>query len=208
MNYQKHYDKLIETRKNRVIQEDVYYEKHHILPRSMGGNNDPENLILLTAREHFLAHWLLWRIYRNRSTACAFSMMSRGKICSSRAYKEIREALSISQMNNTFWKNVDTNKLSKSTSEYNKKAWNLSKTERSEKARKIWESRRKNGTHHRRKGIVISEEGRKNISKAAKNRIHILKEYKCPYCNKTGKGSIMLRWHFDNCKQILCQREN
>ncbi len=37
----------------------VYYEKHHIVPRSLGGSNDPDNLILLTAREHFIAHLLL-----------------------------------------------------------------------------------------------------------------------------------------------------
>ena len=43
--------------------------------KSMGGTNNKENLVMLTAREHFLAHWLLWRIHRNKQSAYAFSMM-------------------------------------------------------------------------------------------------------------------------------------
>lgn len=106
MNYQYHYDRLIETRKNRVHEEGIYYENHHIVMRSMGGSNDPENLVKLTAREHFLAHWLLWRIHRNRQTAYAFYLMcgnwksdkmkrTRESRSSSRGFAEAREAHSI-----------------------------------------------------------------------------------------------------------------
>jgi hypothetical protein len=38
---------------------DGYCERHHILPRSMGGSDDQANIVKLTYREHFLAHWLL-----------------------------------------------------------------------------------------------------------------------------------------------------
>lgn len=38
---------------------NVYYENHHIIPRSMGGDNSAQNLVLLTAKEHILAHRLL-----------------------------------------------------------------------------------------------------------------------------------------------------
>jgi hypothetical protein len=34
-------------------------EKHHIVPRSLGGSNDESNIVRLTYREHFLAHLLL-----------------------------------------------------------------------------------------------------------------------------------------------------
>ena len=107
MNYQWHYDRLIETRKSRQRIVECYYEKHHITMRSMGGDNSIENLVYLTAREHFLAHWLLWMIYKPiggkfaRSAAFAFSMMNRSrknqsrKILSAREYSFIREALSI-----------------------------------------------------------------------------------------------------------------
>ena len=42
---------------------DGYYEKHHIIPRCMGGNDSEDNLVLLTYREHVLAHMLLSIIY-------------------------------------------------------------------------------------------------------------------------------------------------
>jgi hypothetical protein len=37
---------------------------HHIIPQSLGGSNDPSNITRLTAREHFICHWLLTKIYR------------------------------------------------------------------------------------------------------------------------------------------------
>lgn len=37
----------------------AYYENHHIIPKSMNGSDKTENLVLLTAREHFICHWLL-----------------------------------------------------------------------------------------------------------------------------------------------------
>ena len=101
MNYQWHYDMLIFTRKGRKREEGMYYEKHHILPKSMGGSDDESNLVYLTAREHFLAHWLLWRIHKNRDTAFAFHTFvslskknSNYSNFSSKGYKEAREAYS------------------------------------------------------------------------------------------------------------------
>ena len=39
-----------------------YVEKHHIIPKSMGGNNSNENIAILTAREHFVCHLLLTKM--------------------------------------------------------------------------------------------------------------------------------------------------
>lgn len=39
-----------------------YVERHHITPKSLGGNNNKANLVYLTAREHFVAHWLLTKM--------------------------------------------------------------------------------------------------------------------------------------------------
>ncbi len=39
-----------------------YSERHHITPRSLGGADEARNLVLLTFREHFLAHWLLTKM--------------------------------------------------------------------------------------------------------------------------------------------------
>jgi uncharacterized lipoprotein YmbA len=51
------YDWLISRAINRTTPE--YTERHHIVPRSLGGTNERGNIVRLTYREHFLAHWLL-----------------------------------------------------------------------------------------------------------------------------------------------------
>lgn len=59
----------------------VYYEKHHILPRCLGGSNSKDNLVLLTAEEHWLAHLLLVKMYPGNSKliyACQAMSMAGG----------------------------------------------------------------------------------------------------------------------------------
>jgi hypothetical protein len=53
------YNNIIATAKSRVLSKEIYTESHHIIPRSLGGDNHPSNLVKLTAREHRLAHILL-----------------------------------------------------------------------------------------------------------------------------------------------------
>lgn len=62
MKYKRWYDQLIQF---RLLNEpnDPYCEKHHIVPKSLSGTNDKLNIIKLTAREHFIAHLLLSKIY-------------------------------------------------------------------------------------------------------------------------------------------------
>ena len=55
--YSKLYYKITSNAKQRTT--EGYTELHHIIPQSMGGSNDKENLVELTAREHFICHWLL-----------------------------------------------------------------------------------------------------------------------------------------------------
>ena len=54
------YHSITETAKARAL--DTYTERHHILPKSLGGTDDAENLVDLTAREHFICHWLLTKM--------------------------------------------------------------------------------------------------------------------------------------------------
>lgn len=61
MDYAKIYNKLMERAKGRKL--DCYKESHHIIPRCMGGLDDSDNLVDLTASEHFLAHQLLVKMY-------------------------------------------------------------------------------------------------------------------------------------------------
>lgn len=57
--------------------KDVYGEVHHIIPKSEGGDNSQENLVRLSAREHYIAHLLLAKIYKDRNMYCAINMMRR-----------------------------------------------------------------------------------------------------------------------------------
>lgn len=54
------YNSIVISRINNPIDKNMKYaEMHHILPRSLGGNNDKNNLILLLPREHYICHCLL-----------------------------------------------------------------------------------------------------------------------------------------------------
>lgn len=75
MDYVTIYDKLICRAQHRII--NGYTEKHHIVPKCLGGNNDPANLAALTPEEHYLAHLLLVKMHPgNRKILHAAKMMS------------------------------------------------------------------------------------------------------------------------------------
>lgn len=67
------YIKFIDSLKSQVV--EGYSEKHHIIPKSLGGTDSKDNLIILTARQHYVAHWILARALGG-SAARAFFMMS------------------------------------------------------------------------------------------------------------------------------------
>ena len=73
-HYINRYNNFIEQCKlaNRVTEQ---YEKHHIVPHSMGGSDDENNIILLTPREHYIAHWILAHAYGGKMWY-AFWMMN------------------------------------------------------------------------------------------------------------------------------------
>ena len=61
MNYSKIYNDIIKRAVDRVL--DVYTERHHIVPRCLGGTNESTNLVRLTPEEHYIAHQLLVKIH-------------------------------------------------------------------------------------------------------------------------------------------------
>jgi len=92
---------------NRSIDDDIYYERHHIIPKCMNGTNDINNLVLLTAREHFLAHWILVKIHRgNFKLIYAFNSfcMSLGDRPNSHIYKYARDRYIKMLKENDEWK--------------------------------------------------------------------------------------------------------
>jgi len=58
--YTRWYNQIVKNAQTRVT--EGYIERHHIQPRSLGGADDKSNLVDLTAREHFVCHWLLTKM--------------------------------------------------------------------------------------------------------------------------------------------------
>lgn len=97
MDYAKLYNALISFRKSNPLKKskELYTEKHHIVPKCLGGSDNDENLVRLTAREHFIAHRLLAKMCpEERGLVVAIMMMvttlDGNKITSSVEYSRMR----------------------------------------------------------------------------------------------------------------------
>ena len=91
MNYQKHYDRLMDRARSRIL--DCYTESHHITPVCMGGKGTEE--VRLTAEEHYVAHQLLVKIYpKNSKLIYAANMMTMGKNRNNKVFGWIRRKFS------------------------------------------------------------------------------------------------------------------
>lgn len=111
MKYKKWYDDLMRTRQLRKKEDGQLYEKHHIIPRSLGGTNDQSNLVYLTPREHFLAHWLLIKFTfdndKKKMLYALHRMTHKGytyRIVSGWQYEIARKASSDAMKGNDKWK--------------------------------------------------------------------------------------------------------
>ena len=87
MNYLKHYNALIERAKTRIL--EGYVEKHHIIPKCMGGTDVSENIVILTPEEHYVAHQLLIKIYPNEPKLIYAAVVMSGP----KKYKNINNKL-------------------------------------------------------------------------------------------------------------------
>ena len=191
MNYQLIYDRLIIRAQTRQL--PCYTETHHIIPRCLGGSNKKANLVELTAREHFLCHWLLVRLYPDHAgLAYAFWNMCNGRnnqhqvrhIPSSRVYEEAK-TIFIATHSHRVISNETRNKISeanKGRSSWNKgKTWTeqqqLECSKNSYKPGHIpWTKGKKLSEDHinkrtqSRKNYIVSEETKQKISAATKGK--------------------------------------
>ena len=102
LHYINRYNRYIDSLKGQVV--SGYSEKHHILPKAFGGSDDATNLIELTARQHFVAHWILSRAHGGKMANAFWLMVHATKKNSrydgfvlSRVYEEARKMHSESQ---------------------------------------------------------------------------------------------------------------
>lgn len=78
MDYERIYREFIADRKGKPKPEG-YTERHHILPRSLGGGNEPENLVDLTARDHYFAHCCLAKVRGGKMWSALFAVANMAK---------------------------------------------------------------------------------------------------------------------------------
>ena len=167
MNYQRIYDSIIDRAKTRIL--ICYKEKHHIIPKCLQGKNSKENLVSLTAKEHFLCHRLLTLIYPDNSKlkyalwamSTIKSKESKRHKVSARIYQILREEFS-----KTFSKERKGHEVSEETRE-KLRQFNLGKTasfETRERMRLSSEGKVKTKEHiekcvkSRKEHYVVSEE--------------------------------------------------
>jgi hypothetical protein len=102
--YKSWYDSIIQKAKVRNL--FGYKERHHILPRCLGGKDIKKNLVELTAREHFIVHMLLCKFTKGeakRSMLYAFKCMcyykkdGRNYKINSRIAQKLRSELKFSK---------------------------------------------------------------------------------------------------------------
>lgn len=171
MDYQKIYSQLILKAKERKTVEG-YKELHHIIPKCVKGTDDVNNLVELTAKEHFIAHLLLTEIYsKSHKLKYALWMMAsmeapnqnRYKV-SANMYRIIKEQIAKKSIEH---KQRISEGLKRAYQE-GKRISNAGKKMPKEFGEKI--SKAKKGMVGTNKGIPMSEEQKRKISQTLKNR--------------------------------------
>lgn len=176
--YQKTYSNLIEKGKSRGLtrpKDGKYYEKHHILPKCVGGTDEKENLVYLTYREHVIAHRILVELYPSelKLSHALYFMINKSDYSkiSSKELEKIREnsiialrELNLGEKNPMFGKNISEDHK-KILSESNK----YSRSEETKKRMSLAQLGKKHSDKSKEKmsishiGLKIHSEERKNF---------------------------------------------
>lgn len=206
-----------------------YWENHHITPRCMGGSDLSDNIVRLTAREHFIAHALLYKHYGTSSLAHAWFRMTisskNQKRYSSRLFAAARRAHSdhlsetMSGSGNPYFGKRHSAEIRRRISDRVKAAQSKPTADQL-KARSafIEQSKRPKSTNHRkkigRKGLLMVYNPEtmvyNRISMADKQKYlddgwvipdHRQSKITCKVCGLTATAGNIKRWHGDNCTQ-------
>lgn len=216
------------ARAKRRSNLSCYTERHHVLPRSLGGTDDSDNIVVLTAKEHFICHRLLTKMTfsdNKRKMVFAMNRMLTGHkeryVPSSRTYQFVKEEWQKqNHFNDPEWQKQ--NGLKKRGQEVSE--------ETRQKMRNNWRKRRLNPNDKTMIGKKHTNETRQKISKNRKGKCvgkdnpfygkkHTteMKEYfktrpqnetppwtkikkQCPHCGKVLDPGNYTKYHGDKCK--------
>lgn len=161
MNYRKIYDSIVERARNRP--GPGLFERHHIIPKCMGGTNKTENLVKLTPEEHFVCHQLLVRIYPKNNGLMYAAWIMRNRNINNKGYGWIKRRISETPVSiETRLKRSKALKGRVVLEETRQKISNAKKNPSSETRRKIGKAQR---------GKVVSEYTRQLLSEAGKGKV-------------------------------------
>jgi len=170
--------------KNRRKKTRVYYELHHVVPRSFGGSNEKINLVLLAAREHFIVHHLSLKCtvgkYQHKMSM-AFNFLVYGK-------NSLKENIKITASQYKICKENHANAISKTHTGKIVSKKTCSKISASKMGHVVTEeTKRKIGIAN--KGRKVPQEIRDKVSAFHKGRI-VSKETR-EKLSKVGRGRIV-----------------
>jgi len=202
--YTRVYYQIIDRARNRVLAG--YTEKHHVIPKSLGGNNSSNNLVVLTAREHFICHQLLTKMVQGvpRQKMCyALHAMSYLRAKSRYVNSKVAESIKIecAKLRSIARKGIlvgdkNYNYGHKWTEEQRDKMRGHTRNVGKTKAPFTQETKDK----QRESALVRwTDEERAKFS-AYKLDNKIIKA--CPHCGKPVDVANYSRWHGDNCKTL------
>lgn len=156
------------------------FEIHHI--DGNNANNDISNLKCVSIQEHYNIHYEQgdWGACLALSKRMKMSPEHISFLSSNLARRRVLE-----KTHNFLGENNNRNSFS-----------NVSKEDLSKFNSEIAKKRVLDGTHP-----FLGENGKKNVLKQLENGTHTsMQHHICNYCGKNGKGNIMFKWHFENCK--------
>ena len=180
------------------------WHTHHVVPKCLGGDDSPSNLVHLPPRAHYLAHWMLYRMYpEHPGISLAFILFKgvrRGRDFEEASLRHSEASRLRMILNNpqSGKPRTDSQKAAASNALTGKPK---SESHRSKIAKA-------------RAGKVMSEEQKKKIGDAQRGKprseesrlaaIAGIKTHTCPHCGKVGRGNTMMLFHFDKCKEREC----
>lgn len=198
MNYQKIHDQIIERAKVRNLtdRKKIYFETHHIIPRCLGGTDDSCNKVNLLAREHFLIHWLLHRIYPDNAKlswaffrCTQFNQARERFTISSRTYAEAKECKRKHD--------YETDRISQVECEH------CHKVTRHSHHNQFHGERCKHNPNQSAEELVRRKEfsvSRTKLQVGKKHKKHKLpKKYQCIHCHNLFAMNVLNKFHNDNC---------
>jgi hypothetical protein len=216
--YTRWYNNITEQAKYRKL--EGYTERHHIQPRSLGGSDADDNLVNLTAREHFICHWLLTKMHtgeaRGKMINALYLMQGKNqyqdRYINSRVYETLRKEYSqhISKLNKGRVQPMDEKARQIAAITGRKRAPFSNEWKEKMSIKKI-------GKNNPRFGAIVAEDTKQKMREKALGRIQSVETIQkkadairgskrekklCHHCQQLVAVNGYARWHGANCASL------